>query len=79
MGNLDSYNKAFRETFGCVDSDLGEGFTSETVEKWDSVTQMALVGALEDAFGIMLNADDIFEITSYEAGKAILKKYDVEI
>jgi acyl carrier protein len=46
---------------------------------WDSVGHMSLVAALEDAFNIMLEMDDIVDLSSFEKGKEILRKYDVEI
>ena len=46
---------------------------------WDSVGHMALVAALEDAFDIMLEMDDIIDLSSFEKGKEILRKYAVEI
>ena len=46
---------------------------------WDSVGHMALVAALEDAFDIMMDMDDIIDLSSFEKGKEILRKYDVEI
>ena len=40
---------------------------------------MSLTAALEDAFDIMLETDDIIDLSSYEKGIEILKtKYDVE-
>ena len=39
---------------------------------------MALISALEDAFDIMFDTDDIIDLSSFEKGKEILKKYDVE-
>ena len=38
---------------------------------------MQLVAALEDAFDIMLDTDDIIDLSSYDKGKEILAKYDV--
>ena len=46
---------------------------------WDSVGHMALVAQLEDAFDIMMEMDDIIDLSSFEKGKEILRKYDVEI
>ena len=40
---------------------------------------MSLVAAIEDAFDIMMEMDDIIDLSSYEKGKEILKKYEVEI
>ena len=48
-------------------------------EAWDSVGHMTLVAALEDAFDIMIDMDDIIDLSSFEKGKEILKKYDVEL
>ena len=47
--------------------------------QWDSVGHMTLVAALEDAFDIMIDMDDIIDLSSFEKGKEILKKYDVEL
>ena len=55
------------------------GLEYQGVELWDSVGHMTLMAALEDAFDIMLDTDDIVDFSSYEKGKEILKKYDVEI
>ena len=46
---------------------------------WDSVGHMTLVAALEDAFDIMMEMDDIIDLSSFGKGKEILRKYDVEI
>ena len=40
---------------------------------------MGLVAALEDAFEIMLDTDDIIDLSSYKKGIEILKKYKIEI
>ena len=48
-------------------------------KSWDSVGHMTLIAALEDAFDIMMEMDDIIDLSSFEKGKEILRKYDVEI
>ena len=48
-------------------------------QQWDSVGHMTLIAALEDAFDIMVDMDDIIDRSSFEKGKEILRKYDVEI
>ena len=78
MANLETYNKVFCETLQIEESQLN-GLEYQGVELWDSVGHMALMAALEDAFDIMLDTDDIVDFSSYEKGKEILKKYDVEI
>jgi len=46
---------------------------------WDSVGHMTLVAHLEEAFDIMMEMDDIIDLSSFEKGKEILRKYDVDI
>ncbi len=49
------------------------------IPAWDSIGHMSLVAALEEAFDIMMDTDDIIDLSSYEKGKEILKKYDIEL
>ena len=77
MTNLEKYNNVFCENLN-VTADQLDGLKYQGVELWDSVGHMTLVAALEDAFDIMMDTDDIIDLSSYEKGKEILKKYDVE-
>ena len=78
MSNLEKYNNAFCEAFE-ISEDVLQGLKYQGVEAWDSVGHMNLMAMLEDAFDIMMDTDDIIDLSSYEIGKEILKKYDVEI
>ena len=77
MTNLEKYNNVFCENLN-VTADQLAGLKYQGVELWDSVGHMTLVAALEDAFDIMMETDDIIDLSSYEKGIEILKKYDVE-
>ena len=79
MTNLEKYNNAFTETFEITEDKL-EGLKYQDIEAWDSVGHMGLVAAIEDAFDIMMDTDDIIDLSSYEKGKEILSKeeYGVE-
>ena len=46
---------------------------------WDSVGHMQLISALEEAFDIMFDTDDIIDLNSYKTGMQILRKYEVVI
>jgi acyl carrier protein len=78
MNNLEKYNKAFCDAFEIQESQLN-GLQYQGVELWDSVGHMTLVANIEDAFDIMMETDDIVDFSSYEKGKELLKKYNVEI
>lgn len=79
MSNLEKYNKAFTESFEITEDRL-PGLKYQDIEAWDSVGHMGLIAALEDAFDIMMDTDDIIDFNSYEKGKEILSKevYGVE-
>lgn len=78
MTNLEKYSQAFCETFNITEDKL-TGLQYQGVETWDSVGHMALVAALEDAFDIMMETDDIIDLSSFEKGQEILsEKYEVE-
>lgn len=79
MSNLEKYNSVFASTFNVEESVLNDGFSSDSVDNWDSVTQLMLVNAMEDEFDVMLDTDDILQFKSYAKGKEILAKYDVEL
>jgi acyl carrier protein len=78
LNNSEKYNKAFIETFGIEEKDM-KGLKYQGVQGWDSVGHMLLIAELEDAFDIMFDTDDIIDFSSFEKGKEILKKYNVEI
>jgi acyl carrier protein len=45
--------------------------------KWDSMSHMMLVAELESQFDIMLDTDDIIDMSSFLKAKQILAKYEV--
>ena len=77
MTNLEKYNNVFMENLQIAEDKLAN-LQYQGVELWDSVGHMSLVAALEDEFDIMIDTDDIIDLSSYEKGKEILAKYGVE-
>lgn len=79
MTNLEKYNQIFSEVLNVPEAVLGEAFTFRDVPQWDSVAHLSLISALEDAFDVMFDSEDILHYGSYENGKAILNRYGVDI
>ena len=78
MTNLEKYAQVFCETLQVSENQLS-GIKYQAVELWDSVGHMSLVAALEDAFDIMMETDDIIDLSTYEKGMEILtNNYEVE-
>ena len=78
MTNLEKYNIAFFESFKIEEVQLAD-LEYQSIPDWDSIGHMSLVAMLEDEFDIMMDTDDIIDFSSYEKGKEIMGKYDVEL
>lgn len=78
MTNLEKYDNAFTKTF-MIEADKLLGLKYQAIETWDSVGHMALMAALEEAFSIEMDIDDIIGFSSYEVGKTTLAKYQVSL
>lgn len=42
---------------------------------WDSLTHLNIVAAIEESFDIMLETDDVLDMSSYSKATEILAKY----
>jgi acyl carrier protein len=42
---------------------------------WDSLAHMTLVAAIEDEFGIMMETDDVIDMSSFFKAAEIVNKY----
>jgi acyl carrier protein len=78
MSNIEKYNKIFCDTFS-VEEDKLPNLKYQDVPLWDSIGHMSLISNLEESFDIMMETDDIINLSSYEIGQGILKtNYDIE-
>lgn len=78
MTNQEKYTNAFVEALE-ISRDQVEGLEYQAIPEWDSVGHMSLIAAIEDAFDIMMDTDDIIDFSSFEKGKEILSRnYSIE-
>lgn len=79
MTNREKYDQAFIEALELSPEQLNSDLVYQSVETWDSVGHMSLMAAIEDAFDIMMDTDDIIDFSSYEKGPETLSaNYGVE-
>ena len=78
MTNIEKYKNAFMESFNVENTGLA-ALEYQSILDWDSIGHMSLIAALEEAFDIMMDTDDIIDFSSFEKGKEIMGKYDVEL
>lgn len=77
--NQNKYAEIFQSVFEVEEKVLDGSFNFKDVEKWDSLTHLTLIGELEASFDVMFETDDILHFGGYENGKAILRKYGIDI
>lgn len=79
MTNREKYDEIFVTSFEIDKSKLNDNLVYNSVPIWDSVGHMGMIAAIEEAFDIMMDTDDIIDFSSYNRGMEILKKYEIEI
>ena len=65
----------FCAVVGLEPAKLSDEVAYNSLEAWDSLKHLELVGAFEDRFGIELDTDDIIAMENFGKIKAILGKY----
>lgn len=78
MSNYEKYVDVFVKTFE-ISAEEAEKLEYQGISAWDSVGHMGLVSEIEETFDIMMDTDDIIDFSSFEKGKEILRKYQVEM
>ncbi len=71
--------QVFATALGIDLSEVHNNLEYNTIPQWDSVGHMALIAALEKEFDVMLDTDDIIDMSSVEKAKEILLKNGVKI
>ena len=70
---------AFVEALG-VPADFEAATTAYRITRqWDSVAHMQLVAAIELAFDLMLDTDDVISMSSYQRAREIVRKHGVAL
>ena len=76
MESTKKYAQCFLEMFGISEEQL-ETLEYQSIQAWDSVGHMNLMGVLEEEFEVEMEIDDIVDFSSYKKGMQILSKYQV--
>ncbi len=79
MENKEKLTKAFTESLGIEPQLVTDELTYNTIPQWDSTAHMVLIDELENVFDVMLDTDDIIDLSSVAQAKIILQKYDDNI
>ena len=75
MENIDTRLKEFLVTqFQVGRESITEDLSFGDLPQWDSLGHMSLMAAIEDQFGVEVNADAIADLVNYKAILSFLKK-----
>ena len=77
MSNLEQLENIFRDSLGLEQETQVHDLTYRSIEEWDSVAHMVLSGDIEDVFGVMLETDDVIELSSFTNAILILGKHGI--
>ncbi|MGY3893993.1 acyl carrier protein [Aeromonas enterica] len=67
----------FSEALGIPLEQICDTLSYQGIPQWDSVAHMGLIAQLEDCYGVLLDTDDIIDMSSVAKAREILAKYGV--
>jgi len=79
MNNIEKLHQAFVLGLSIPPSAVHTDLAYQEIAAWDSMSHLFLISALEEAFQIKIETEDILEMSSYQRITAILKKYNITI
>lgn len=71
----DKLRVIFSESLNIKASDVVDDLRYSEIPQWDSVAHMALIAAIEEGFDLMLDAEDVIDMSSFLKAKEIVTKY----
>jgi acyl carrier protein len=77
MPSIKDLQAAFKDGLGVDDSTEFAALEYSMHEAWDSVAHMQLIATLESKFDIMIETNDVIDMSSFPKAIEILSKYDV--
>lgn len=69
--------KIFADVLGIPVEKIDDDLQYNSIPEWDSIAHMALITALDKSFDIMIETEDIIDMSSFGKAKEILQKYEV--
>ena len=70
----DRIKKIIASVFEIEEEKIDVSVSTETSEKWDSLSHMKLVVALEEDFGILFDNEEIIDLISFPLIKKIIEE-----
>lgn len=75
---VEKLRQAFAKALVIPEEKVIDELKYNSIKEWDSTAHMILIAEIEDVFEVMLDTDDIIDMSSFGIAREILRKYDVD-
>ena len=72
---MEKINEIIAKTFKIALEEATKNLEMKDVDRWDSLSHMDLIVAIEEEFNIQLSGDDIAEMITLDNVRRIVKNY----
>ena len=69
---------AFAQALGVPVQSVADELAYRSIPQWDSVAHMALIAELESRFNVMLDTDEILDLSTVAIARRILGKHGID-
>jgi acyl carrier protein len=73
--NEQKLKTVFAESLGIPEETVVDALAYATIPQWDSIAHMALIAAIEDRFQVMIETEDVIDMSNFAKAKEIVAKY----
>jgi acyl carrier protein len=77
MNNQQRLYATFASGLGIEPATVNDQLAYNSLPQWDSVAHMGLVATLEQEFDVMLDTDDIIDLSSVAKAREILERHGI--
>ncbi len=77
MADLSQLRDVFRASLQLPTDFPVDELRYREIDQWDSLAHMSLIAGLEDAFDVMIDTDDVIDLSSFAKAREILGKHGV--
>jgi acyl carrier protein len=74
-----SLQEVFAKALGIDLAKVTDSLTYQSIPQWDSLSHMILISEIENTYGVMLDTDELLDLSSVAKAREILAKHGVNI
>jgi len=69
----------FAQVLSIPADSINDDLRYATIPQWDSIAHMSVIAALEEAFGVMIDMDEVIDMSSVGKAREILRKHGAAV